>query len=95
MKRRIFFGSFLILTSLCSMAGACPMCRDAAVVGSGGGGGPPVALFNTSVLGILGAFLLVAGLLVAKIAGAVRLVNRSSVEQNGTERNSGFVSQSG
>jgi hypothetical protein len=38
-----------------------------------------VALFNTSVLGILGAFLLVAGLLIAKIISAVSQVNRCDI----------------
>ena len=95
MRRRIFIASVLLGTSLCSIAGACPMCRDAGAVGSGGGGSPPVALFNASVVGILGAFLAVAGLLVAKIVGAVGRVNRLNAEQNGTEGDSGFVSRAG
>jgi len=55
--------------------------------------GPPVALFNASVLCILGVFLIVVGFLAAKIVGAIRLVNRSAVEQNGTKWNTVFVSQ--
>ena len=73
--RGIALKSMLVVTSLCSVAGACPMCRDSTAV-DGGGGSPPVALFNTSVLCILGVFLAVAVILAVKIVGAIRLVNR-------------------
>jgi hypothetical protein len=77
--------SMLVVISLCSMASACPMCRDSTAVNNGGAGTPPVALFNASVLCMLGVFLVIAGLLAAKIVGAIRLVDRSGVEQNGTK----------
>jgi hypothetical protein len=75
MMRRIALKSMLVVTSLCSVASACPMCRDSTAVDAGGGG-PPVALFNASVLWILGVFLAVAVILAVKIVGAIRLVNR-------------------
>jgi hypothetical protein len=60
----------VLLPILCSTAAACPMCRDSTAAG-GSGGNPPAALFNASVLWILGGFLLVAGFLIWKIAGAI------------------------
>ena len=99
MIRRIAIGSMMFAGSLCSIAAACPMCRDSAAIGGGGvaatGGSPPAALFNASILCILGGFLVVLGLVVAKIVSAIRLANRSAMEQNGTERNTVFVSRSG
>jgi hypothetical protein len=85
MRRRIVIASAFIVAPLCSLAGACPMCRDAAAVGSGGGGSPPTGLFNVSVLVILGTFLVVLASIVAKIMGAVRSVNHSVMRQNETE----------
>ena len=80
--KAILLRSILILPLLCSMAAACPMCRDSAAVDSGGGSTPPVALFNASVLGILGAFLVVSAFLTVKIASAVRLIDRSHSPSN-------------
>ena len=71
------------------------MCRDSVAIGSAGEGTGAGGVFNLSVMVILGTFLAVAGLLMTKIVGAVRLVNRAAMEQSGTERNSGNVSQCG
>jgi hypothetical protein len=71
--RRIAIQSMIAVLGTCSMASACPMCRDSVAVSGGGGSTPPVALFNASVLWILGGFLLVAGFLAWKIAGAIRV----------------------
>jgi hypothetical protein len=77
--KRIAANSVLVVLALSSFAGACPMCRDSvAGTGSGGVGGanqPPVALFNSSILLLLGAFLIVLAFLVTKIVGAIRLGN--------------------
>jgi hypothetical protein len=78
MIKLIAIAPMLLATSMCSIASACPLCRDSAAISSRGGANPPGGLFNASVLCILGAFLVVAGLLVAKIIGAVRVLNRSA-----------------
>jgi hypothetical protein len=73
-------GSLLIAASLCSMAGACPLCRDSSPIESGttsgGGGSPPVALFNASILCILFGFLAIVAFLIVKIVTAIRVANR-------------------
>jgi len=74
--KSIAIGSVLLVTSLSSMASACPLCRDSVAIGSGGGVNPSGGLFNASVLCILGAFLLALSFLIFKIARAIRLVNR-------------------
>jgi hypothetical protein len=51
------------------------MCRDAVAIG-GGGANPPAGLFNVSVMCILGAFLTVLGILIAKITGVIRSIDR-------------------
>jgi hypothetical protein len=68
--------ALLVIPLICSMADACPMCRDSVAIAGGGGVHAPGGLFNASVLCILGAFLVVAGLLLAKIVTAVRLLDR-------------------
>jgi hypothetical protein len=83
--RRVAIQSMIAVMGLCSMAGACPMCRDSVAVSGSGGGSPPVALFNASVLCILAMFLAVVGILAVKIVGAIRVVNRSAMEQNGAD----------
>jgi hypothetical protein len=75
MIRTIAVGAVLLVTSLCSMAAACPMCRDAAAINGSGGATPPGGLFNASVLCILTVFLLALTFLIFKIAHAIRSVN--------------------
>jgi hypothetical protein len=74
--KSIALKSLLVVISFCSMASACPMCRDSTAVNSGGGAGSPVALFNASVLSILGAFVVVVGILLVKMVGAIRAIDR-------------------
>jgi hypothetical protein len=75
--KRTTIQTILAILSLCSAAAACPMCRDSTAVGSGGAGSAPPALFNSSVLCMLGAFFGVVVFLVMKIVGAIRSVDRT------------------
>jgi hypothetical protein len=88
MKQSLRWSIFLT-SLLCSMAAACPMCRDSTQApgpGGGGatGGGSPVALFNASVVSVLMIFVLVLGLLIAKIVAAIRLIDRPDGTANRT-----------
>jgi hypothetical protein len=78
MKYLTAISSMLIVPAICSMTLACPMCRDSTVTnaaGGAGGGGTPVALFNASIVCMLGAFLMIIAFLTVRIVAAIRLID--------------------
>jgi hypothetical protein len=73
---RLAIKSSALVPLLCSMAAACPLCRDSAAIGPTAIGNPPASLFNASILWILAGLLLTAGCLIWNIAAAIRVSSR-------------------